>query len=396
MSSGDINNTKILQQQYQQYLVVYGGASPEKGPLSDTFVALLPSEKTASEFLDKDDVYVHWIKLQPPAMLQSNNSDDIAAAAIGPGCREMHGTAFSLYDNIDGAHGSTTGSRSMIISGGRDGENLLDDVWELCQPSGHDSDGGVFHDSIKLAAIVTDHTPIPTDTSDAATTTTKPIIMDITEALGTDSAAVSSNTAARANKEPMTTVFETTTTTQVDNDDKTSQDTGKDKTNITTTNEDLSHLLQWKPRKDLTLSSPRCAHGSTILDCSILTNTDITTTTDSTASNMPTSCHLLGLIGGFMGESIAEDLASIALSHQPSSTNTTTKWKSIGCGAAIGMRFGTAVCTAPKWLLDIKFPEAKNTNINSSAMIIYGGINIEKDFNDLIILLPPTIPISKV
>eukprot|EP01035_Chromulina_nebulosa_P027492 gene27492-36164_t len=83
------------------YLVVFGGASPESGPMGDTFYAELPDESG----IDIKSVYVTWKELE-------------SSGQEHPVAREMHSTC-SYRDR-------------MIISGGRSGEgDILSDVWEL-------------------------------------------------------------------------------------------------------------------------------------------------------------------------------------------------------------------------------------------------------------------------
>ena len=84
------------------YLVVYGGASPEEGPMGDTVYALLPSDPAS---IDITTFFVTWQLLS-------------TSLALSPGKREMHGTS-SWQGN-------------MVIVGGRDEQgNVLSDVWTL-------------------------------------------------------------------------------------------------------------------------------------------------------------------------------------------------------------------------------------------------------------------------
>lgn len=128
------------------WLVIYGGASPELGPLGDTYAALLPN----LEFVADDKFFVTWLLLQDTNL---NNIDktkdnkvsvsegiidiDIGFAGVdgsggsgdgsgvsqgfsndNPGCREMHSTS-----SFNG---------SMVITGGRNSEGtILSDVWIL-------------------------------------------------------------------------------------------------------------------------------------------------------------------------------------------------------------------------------------------------------------------------
>lgn len=80
------------------YIVIFGGASSEVGPLGDTIYAKLP----AVESVAMNDIYVEWKKVD----------------GISPVAREMHSTS-SFRD-------------AMYIIGGRDEDGtMLSDVWRL-------------------------------------------------------------------------------------------------------------------------------------------------------------------------------------------------------------------------------------------------------------------------
>ena len=135
-------------------------------------------------------------------------------------------------------------------------------------------------------------------------------------------------------------------------------------------NDSTGHPLEWLQREDMTLSNPRCAHGGVICE-------------------LQNGKRLLSLVGGFTGNGIAEDITSRPIDIHNKSTAISSSWTSARCGAAIGARFGVAVCSSPKWLLDFKFPNATQHHFEESAVLLYGGINMEKDFGDVLLLLPP-------
>jgi len=84
----------------EKYLVVFGGAHPEKGPLGDTMYALLPEPERMAD----PDVFVTWRELEMPT------------PAAGPGKREMHA--------------SVVANGSLYVLGGRC-DDLMNDVWVL-------------------------------------------------------------------------------------------------------------------------------------------------------------------------------------------------------------------------------------------------------------------------
>eukprot|EP01031_Cornospumella_fuschlensis_P033815 gene33815-40916_t len=81
-------------------LVIFGGASPEHGPMGDAFYAFLPPVDT----IDPASIYLDW-RLLPSSPAQY------------PRPREMHGSCAFLQD--------------MYVSGGRGVDGLLGDVWRL-------------------------------------------------------------------------------------------------------------------------------------------------------------------------------------------------------------------------------------------------------------------------
>lgn len=107
----------------QRYLVVYGGASPELGPLGDTYYAELPGS-----FADLPNLYVTWKKLPDYSVDSEDGPSNLSGpvpgpyAGPGPGTREMHCTCCHLG--------------RMYINGGRNevGE-VLSDTWALVAAS---------------------------------------------------------------------------------------------------------------------------------------------------------------------------------------------------------------------------------------------------------------------
>ena len=372
---------------HKQYLVVFGGAS-EKGPLGDTFLAPLPTADRVAE-LDTDDVYVHWTALKQYTPL--------------PEAREMHGTAMSLQDGRDGAHGSSSGATSMFISGGRGVDTLFGDVWELTcnNAAAAAADAGIGAGISSTAATVVKTAEASTAAAASAVASpvtfllaaassapapAAPVIVDITEAMGSDSMATD---VAPARKRAPPKPSAAAAAASALKDMQKEKEKEAVQVDVKQEQEDVSELLQWRLREDLQLAYPRCAHGSTVINAGVGVGEssgdgagDVKLHKNHSANN---STHILTMIGGFQGQHIAEDVTSIPLNKSDK------EWKSVKCGSAIGKRFGTAVCTSPEWLLDRKFPDGKSSSVNSGAMLVYGGINMEAEFGDLLLLLPPTI-----
>ena len=82
-----------------KYLVLFGGAHPEKGPNNDTYIAKLPP---TSEGISVEDFFVKWEKVE---------------TELRPTAREMHA--------------SCTLDEKVYISGGKIGTDLFDDVWQF-------------------------------------------------------------------------------------------------------------------------------------------------------------------------------------------------------------------------------------------------------------------------
>lgn len=114
------------------YLVVFGGASPELGPLGDLYYASLPQDSSA---ICKNILEIHFISfiirfhylfycilhcvfyLVPEDFFVTWTNLEVTNSSQTPTAREMHSTAF--YQN------------SMIICGGRNADAVLSDVWVL-------------------------------------------------------------------------------------------------------------------------------------------------------------------------------------------------------------------------------------------------------------------------
>lgn len=87
------------------FLVLFGGASPELGPLDDTYIAALPLNP---EDMSESTFFVSWQRL---------TNGDICAQDRTPAGREMH---------------SSVGCRNtMTITGGRNESGILRDSWSL-------------------------------------------------------------------------------------------------------------------------------------------------------------------------------------------------------------------------------------------------------------------------
>ena len=130
-STGDSPSSSV-----NNYLVVYGGASPEEGPMGDTVYALLPSDPAS---IDITTFFVTW------QLLSSTTSK-----TGSPGKREMHGTS-SWQGN-------------MVIVGGRDEQgNVLSDVWTLTGNRTLISTSSPIEDTTTPSTISAD-VPIPNST----------------------------------------------------------------------------------------------------------------------------------------------------------------------------------------------------------------------------------------
>ena len=258
------------------YIVVFGGASVEKGPLGDTFYAKLPKDEAD---LDQDTFFVTWKELKGTKL---------------PKQREMHGTSSRTTSDNEYA--------SMIITGGRFMETVLDDAWELV--------------------------PASTTVADSTTTTTP----------------------AAESTEP----------------------------------------LEWRHRPDLMLDIPRCSHGSCVIPSG--------------------QGYLLCLTGGFSGDGLSNELSYLAFSEAvngestaaapvaaPSSSSSSSSssskalWQSTKLASLEGGRFGVASCVAPDWLAHTVLDKAEESYTGSSPLCLFGGINQQKDFKDVILLVPPKV-----
>jgi hypothetical protein len=123
---GDVNGV------HDAYLVIHGGASPEHGTLSDTYIAKLPRP---ADIVDIKELYVTWIPLPE-------------VASGGPSSREMQA-------------GCVSGSTLFMFGGRRETGEILNDCWALSFEQRPPSDAS--------SDAVVDTSAAPT--TDAATTT---------------------------------------------------------------------------------------------------------------------------------------------------------------------------------------------------------------------------------
>eukprot|EP01038_Epipyxis_sp_PR26KG_P013494 gene13494-18105_t len=268
------------------YLVIYGGASPEHGPMGDTYYALLPELLS----LDLENIFVTWISLK-----------DIDPNCAYPSNRELHG---SSYDK----------SR-LIISGGRDESGqILSDVWELTISNNSDKNNANEE---------------------------------------TNNLLLSSERSQEAN-------FYTQATP----------------------------LFQWKRFNMLELHIPRCTHTQILCENQLI------------------------LFGGFTGDGqVSGELIEVSLNEINNQTVTNpleTIWTVQKLSKHIIPRFGHCMCLISKDMVvnlinNSKYSPLFRTEITSKindmivdngingklngGMVLFGGVCIEKDFNDVWLLV---------
>jgi len=110
--------TKSIEQIGEKvYLVLYGGASPEEGPLGDTYYAEINNNWTEIA-ANTTDFFVTWHHLEDKFTVNPDTIG-IKSTISHPGKREMQSSCV-----VNGS--------SMIITGGRNETGaVLDDVWML-------------------------------------------------------------------------------------------------------------------------------------------------------------------------------------------------------------------------------------------------------------------------
>jgi hypothetical protein len=104
------------------YLVLFGGASPELGPLGDTFYAVLPQNGIPDEVQPKSltesttEFFVTWKRVTTDYLSPSSSSSS-------PCPREMFSASILSHHPLSNS--------SLVISGGRTMDSILSDVWIL-------------------------------------------------------------------------------------------------------------------------------------------------------------------------------------------------------------------------------------------------------------------------
>ncbi len=146
--------------------------------------------------------------------------------------------------------------------------------------------------------------------------------------------------------------------------------------------ESTTDPLVWRYRPDLMLDIPRCSHGGCIIR----------------------SAHRysLCLIGGFSGDGLSNEISTLSFSASlsdsfgsaPSSSSSSSSssralWKSCKLASLENGRFGLASCVAPDWLAHTVLDTTETSYSGSPPLCIFGGINQQKDFKDVVLLVPP-------
>lgn len=250
----------------------------------------------------------------------------------GPSAREMHGTS-----SIQGR---------MFISGGRNEDGLLSDVWEL---------------------TVTTVSATEVDVTNATDQNINPVDCNSSPNILTSTSVSSSSSSSSSSH----------------------------------------HQLEWIRRNDLTLPAGRCAHGATAIYYNMPLPLNDTNTTADTSSNSSSSSMMMVLIGGFVGSAkgcfVSDELLATPLTLSSSST-TVCNWRSLACRPkTFAKRFGLSACAitlntmdhlATKYNLKIKnqIIAKKNNSATvqhtATAVLMFGGVNEEQDFGDIWLLLP--------
>lgn len=347
----------------KSYLVIYGGASPEHGPLGDTLYAEIPVDPStigndcntvSPDYLvlhhfndtlltDSKSFFVKWELLKIPSTAAVFMGSMMGASQ--PGAREMHGTC-----SIDGA---------MLISGGRNDRGLLSDVWIL--QSNNDVDS-----SEMIAALE------PSDGYAGHSSDRMPLLWRRCSDLELSRGLCSHGASILAMPHEVDSVISTNTSPSVN-------------------------------------------------------STDLSDIVDGNNDTVPKhDRYALVVTGGFSGDGISDTVMVIDLRGDltrsrasPAVVANRCQWTSLDLDARLEGRFGSAVCCLsrrtcqqlvnnPKYTpvfnatLKSRFDESviiESTSIECDATrgrwsdsspvaaLIFGGVCIEKDFGDLHLLL---------
>ena len=168
--------------------------------------------------------------------------------------------------------------------------------------------------------------------------------------------------------------------------------------------ESSSTPLRWVALTHMNFTSPRCAHGCSVVSGGNLTSND----TPSSVLDYDYLC----VYGGFQGSTdLSSDLSIYPIPRNHTVRNTPEEgkpqsWESIALTRSIEARFGLSMCIAPGWTWKLTrnemkkdvFSQEDNQESNEGSvtvtanqhddigLLVFGGVNIDNDFSDLWLL----------
>lgn len=360
---------------HKRFLVVYGGASPEHGVVSDTYYASIP--EPADIIQQGDKFFVTWMKMNP-VVVASTSAGHACGYPVG---REMHSSCM-LPDG------------SLLVCGGRDAQGtILADAWQLVVTTGSETDTSTDINVDEVAGFANAYIVDATDSTPGRLIT----IIDATGSTFTPPPTATTNASNAARIDGVS--------------------------------------LRWIKRIDLKLPFPRCSHGaavvsqtelsplqssegsstsskhvylciyggftgtainktlSTLLLESCTTTTTSITTTVTTSSTTTSSSSidtvilndaLINIKDGTISTSTAHTSEPITTSTTETSTtidSITAVWKEEVLSQEIGARFGFSMCTSPIWIQPSGAATAENRNCD--GLLLFGGVDADNAYCDI-------------
>lgn len=334
------------------YLVIYGGASPELGILQDTYYAALP----ADGIVNSDEFYLTFVRMTEPTSSTS--------VTPYPRAREMQSTCIYAQSMF------ITGGRSMAPQGTSSAEDLviLNEVWMLAAAS---------------SGVVT----AAADSSNVSDTNSTSAPAEVVKTTGS---LVSIMADGRVIPNPKARAIETNSIAPpLPPSEASTTPAGTDTTTLpvppaalpsadSSVKEDVCPL-KWIRCRTLDLPSPRCSHSSCIV-----------------RQEDADSSAFLCTYGGFSGESIStdfekrdismwykqySDVCQARLSGTPivPPTKKSTPWTTVPLTVPISGRFGLSMCTA-------KADTNGSDNRKPDVVMLFGGVDSDFDYSDMWVL----------
>lgn len=399
-TDGD-NITQSLSMVTESYLVLYGGASPEEGPMGDTVYARLPCHAD----IDIESFFVTWLALSIHTTVTARISDSDSS----PGPREMHSTCNHMGQ--------------LIIAGGRNEKGeVLSDVWIL--KSSHNSfysqnknESNSSNCNFSSNDIKEREVSIPIDSCSSSLQTGKINILvgdiDPSPSISLTSSSLFPSLNVPLSEEEVRKGIQEISLSGVrtiqynDNNEKNTAATATNSIEIAMSSPVLPPPLLWSRQADLQLPVGRCAHSSAVI------GNHISIYGGFTSEEGITDSFILARLPPSFEKSITSHAAPTSLStinkeafregwnvtplQSSLENNKNRNISKSQSSLVLGCRFGHTMCSTTASLTfnllqinrkqtiqkDSDKEEIEKTNIGGGGLLVFGGVDEIRDFNDV-------------